>query len=127
MLFQKLKLRIPSVMTAQCVLQCERVVNPHPPPCPTPLHGSCSSRNKRQNCVSFCFGGNALIRDSCAVRSSKYFYCIHLFILKTVEVVKKKKKTKKTPNKNPPKACSKQFCRSKCRRKEEADRVLRPQ
>lgn len=84
-------------------------------PCP---HGSCS-RNERQNYVSFPFGGSALIRNSCIVRSSNCFLCVLLFILKPCEDIKKPKtkqqsKTKtqiKQQNKQtntPPKACSKQ-------------------
>lgn len=70
-------------------------------PCP---HGSCSSRNERQNYVSFPFGGSALIRNSCIVRSSNCFLCVLLFILKPYEDIKKKnpnQTTKQSKKKKP--------------------------
>lgn len=69
-------------------------------PCP---HGSCSSRNERQNYVSFPFGGSALIRNSCIVRSSNCFLCVLLFILKPYEDIKKLQTKQQSKAKQKPK------------------------
>lgn len=104
-------------------------------PCP---HGSCSSRNERQNYVSFPFGGSALIRNSCIVRSSNCFLCVLLFILKPYEDIKKNPKpnNRAKQNKNPNEATkqtnknplllatNKQFFRSKCVRKQKVNKLL---
>lgn len=69
-------------------------------PCP---HGSCSSRNERQNYVSFPFGGSALIRNSCIVRSSNCFLCVLLFILKPYEDIKNPQTKQQSKAKQKPK------------------------